>query len=277
MTHRFLVAIGIALLMVTAVVGVAFALPGPTTIDGNPTDWLDSACFTDPGGGDDESSPIKADITRFCVYVDSSFLYVLMAWDDTLPAGGGSSAGLRLDIDADQVYDYIVLDTIDRSSGVLIADQTRIHSCTAGDCTNGGSVCNETGAVTCSSLGVLEAVDDSATDPFAHPASGCTGTSCETLDAFVEIAIPWSVFGLAGPPAPQAFGNYGSYPSGPAQAPKDSNGENGISCTPIGHCYISTPTAILLSSSEAVAIKGPLVVLLVAFVTVMTLWFARKR
>jgi hypothetical protein len=276
MAHKFLAAMGVALLMVAAVVGVVFALPGPTTIDGNISDWLDTTCFADPGGGDDETAPMRADITRFCVYVDSGYLYVLMAWDDTLPNGGSSTAGVRLDINDDMIYDYIVLDTISRSGTVLTANKTHIHTCTAGDCSNGGSICDQAGTPTCSSLGVLEGVTNNSTDPFDHTASGCSGPACEDFDAVVEIAIPWSAFGLSGPPAPQAFGNYGSYPSGPAQAPKDSNGTNGISCTPVGNCYISTPTAITLLSSEAVVTKGPLALLLVALAGVTTLWVARK-
>jgi hypothetical protein len=263
-------------LMLVVVVGTVLAKPTAATIDGNISDWSDATCYSDPGGADDESSPMRADITRFCIHVDSSYLYVLLTWDDTLPNGGGSSAGVRLDINDDMVYDYIILDTISRSGSTLVANQARVHTCTAGNCGNGGAVCDQGGSPTCSSLGVLEAVNNNSSDPFAHT-SGCDGTNCTTQDAFVEMAIPWSVFGMAGPPSPQTFGNYGSFPSGPAQAPKDSTGSNGISCTPTGGCFISSPTAVTLLSNEAIAVRGPLAVSLVALLGLVTVLAVRKR
>lgn len=239
----------IALLLVT---GIAWALPGPLTIDGDPSDWSDATCLVDEGGVDDESSPTRADITEFCAHVDATYMYVAMAWDHSA-FQNASTAGTRLDVDGDGLFDYIVLATL---NGSPVLEAYSIGSCDAtGACGNSDDVCSSTGGGGGFCTGALAETSAQWVDPFGPTGrSGgvCGGTNCTSVDAFVELAVPWSLLALGGPPNPHIFGDYGSYPSGPAQAPKDdvANG-NGISCTPAGECYVSTPTAVTLGDLSA--------------------------
>jgi hypothetical protein len=253
------VVIGISILLLLITTVIAFALPNSNTIDGDPSDWSDATCTIDPGGADDETDPLRADITQFCIHLDDSFLYIFMAWDDTLPEDGDSTAGVRVDITGNGTYDFIILDTITDSGGSLSAGQVRIDTCDDdGDCGNGDLTCDDGGTPTCSSQGVLEDADDESPDPFSHTGNVCDGTDCLDDDAFVEIAIPWDVLDIDDPPDPQTFGNFGSFPSGPAQNPEDGTGTDGISCLPNGTCFPSTPTAITLINLTARSESGNL-------------------
>lgn len=277
MSKKSLATLLLSLVILAAGASTVLASPGPATIDGNITDWSNTTCYADPGGGDDDSSPDRTDINRFCVYVDNTYLYILMAWDDTLPNGGESPAAIRLDFNDDSSYDYIILDSINRSGSTLVANRARVHTCIGGNCANGSNVCNQAGSPTCSSLGVLEAVSNNSSDPFSRPSADCDGTNCNNLDAFVEMAIPWPVFGRSGPPSPQTFGNYGSFPAGPAQAPKDSTGSNGISCTPTGNCFISAPTVVSLRSTEVTTVRSSHAIFLIILLGLATILIAAKK
>ena len=249
------VSISICLILMTVI--VVWALPTGGTIDGNPGDWSDATCIVDDGGVDDEASPTRADITEFCAHVDSSYIYVLMAWDHTgFTGGNASTAGTRLDITGDGAFDFIILGSL-QSDPPTISSYS-VGSCPGGACTNADDICSSTGGGGGLCTGALSGVGVTWDDPFdPTPGHGggnvCGGANCTTQDAFLELAIPWSLLSLPGPPNPHVFGDFGSYPSGPAQAPKDTvnSNNNGIICLPDGTCYSSTPTAITVNMLEA--------------------------
>ena len=255
MKRLFILSLLTMALLLTA--GIAWALPLPTTIDGDPADWDDAVCLVDEGGVDDESSPTTADITEFCAHVDDDYIYVSMAWDHTAFTGGNAStAGARLDVDADGLFDFNILATLGGTPAVI--QGYSIGSCdAAGACGNADDVCSSTGGGGGPCTGALAAVSALWVDPFGptgRAANVCNGADCLSNDAFVELAVPWSLLSLPGPPHPHVFGDYGSYPSGPAQAPKDDVAfGNGISCRPDGVCFVSTPTAITLGSLDVTA------------------------
>ncbi len=259
--RRFLAGLLLALAGAAGVFTLAWALPAFGTIDGNPADWSDATCFTDPGGVDDERSPHRADITEFCVHSDASYLYLLMAWDDTGFSGGtASTAGVRFDLNGDGVYDRFILATLDTEpiSGLAYS----IGSCDGtGACNNANDICSSDGSGGGACTGAAGAANGNWDDPYdptpGHGAGGiCSGTNCRTQDAFVELAVPWNLFNMPGLGTPFIFGNFGSYPSGPAQGAKDDTGANGIACQPDGTCFVSTPTAITLASFSASPAAG---------------------
>ena len=94
------------------------------------------------------------------------------------------------------------------------------------------------------------------------------------------MAVPWTLLGYAGPPNPHLFGDYGSYPSGPAQDPKDAvaNGD-GIACQPDGICYVSTPTAVAMSLPSATSQANRLVTVFLGagLLSVATALFLGRR
>ena len=256
------------ILLSLLVVGIAYALPTFATIDGNPSDWTNpsapATCAADPGGVDDEASPGRADITEFCVYLDSGYLYLMMAWDDTR-FQQDSTAGTRVDVTGDGLYDFIILAT--QTKGTSLAPEYSIGSCVAGVCNNADDVCSSTNTARPPCTGAAAARGMTWVDPFTHTTDNCDGTNCTTQDGFVELAIPWALLGYAAPPNPQTFGNYGSYPSGPGQGIKDDTGANGLACRPDGTCYYSTPTAvelIELKASSQPQMIVPLAILAVA-------------
>jgi hypothetical protein len=250
--------LAVILLLVTS---VAWALPTPVTIDGSPADWSDATCVVDTGGADDETSPARADISEFCAHVDSQYVYVAMTWDNTgFTGGNASTAGSRVDVDADGVFDYFILATM--AGNPAAVSGYSIGLCDAsGACTNSDGVCSSTGSGGGPCTGTLAASGALWTDPFGPAGRGgnvCGGANCTSFDAFAELAFPWALLGLAGPPSPHVFGDYGSYPSGPAQAPKDTAADgSGIACDPQGVCWISTPTAISLSALDLTAGGNP--------------------
>ena len=180
-----------------------------------------------------------------------------MAWDNTGFSGGNAStAGTRLDITGDGAFDFIILGSLESDPPTL--KSYSIGSCPGGACTNADDICSSTGGGGGLCTGALAAIGTTWDDPFdPTPGHGggnvCEGTNCTSQDAFLELAIPWSLLSLPGPPNPHVFGDFGSYPSGPAQAPKDTvnSGNNGITCLPDGTCYFSIPTAITLNTLEA--------------------------
>ncbi len=249
---RTRLAVLVAVCLVLVAVYPVAAKPTFSSIDGLAADWSDTTCMVDGGGVDDEAAPVRADINQFCAHVDATYFYVAMAWDNTAFTGGNTStAGARLDIDGDGLFDFMALGTL--AGNPVSIQKYSIGSCPGGSCTNADDVCASDGSGGGPCTGALAAVSTAWDDPFdPTPGHGggspCGGTGCTTSDAFIELAVPWSVLGLSGPPNPHVFGDFGSYPSGPAQAPKDDiAGGNGISCTPAGFCWVSTPTAILLS------------------------------
>lgn len=259
-------AISLFTLAILFTAGVVWALPTPASIDGDPGDWNDATCLVDEGGVDDETSPTRADITEFCAHVDTSNMYVAMAWDHTDFSGGNAStAGTRLDVDGDGLFDFIVLATLehDSVSDSLAIQKYTVGSCdAAGACTNTDDVCSSTGGgggLCTGALSATSALWDDPFDPTPGHGSGnvCGGANCTTHDAFVELAIPWSVLGLTGPPSPHVFGDYGSYPSGPGQGAKDAvSSGNGITCQPDGTCFVSTPTAVTIGFLGATPQRG---------------------
>jgi hypothetical protein len=227
-------------LLSLVVFGIAYALPTFPTIDGRPDDWLDAVCHIDPGGVDDETSPQRADVTEFCTHVDYQYMYMIMGYDDTY-FKQNSTVGTRVEVTGDGLYDYIVVATLN--------DNAVITRFSIGKCSADGVCINQNDVFDCpgtSCLGALAAAGQDWDDPFTHTGSVCEGTNCLTLDAFVEMAIPWELFGFINPEEPFVFGSFGSYPSGPAQAPKDDTGPNGIGCYLDGTCYPSTPTSVEL-------------------------------
>jgi hypothetical protein len=258
--------------LLVAAVGVASALPTFATIDGQPGDWTGTThppaaiCVPDTAV-DDEASPIRADITDNCLHIDAGYLYTLMAWDDTGIQGSASMARVRIDVTGDGLFDFIVLATLSGSPAQL--DEFAIGTCPGGDCGNSQEVCagTATGPGTCTCTVGPTTHSAAAAAGITYPdywgpagrnASNCSGPDCLVYDAFVELAIPWQILPVPdapagtyydGPPAPFTLGTYGSYPSGPAQAPKDVGGGY-ITCLPTGICFESTPTAITLTAQQ---------------------------
>lgn len=293
------------ILLLVAAVGVVSALPTFATIDGQPGDWTGTThpppavCVPD-AAPDDETSPTRADVTDYCLYIDGGYLYTLLGWDDTgLNGGLASTAGVRIDVTGDGLYDFIVLAAL--SGNPLQMDEFAIGTCTAGDCGNSQEVCAGTaaGPGTCSrTVGPTTYYADAAvgtTYPDHWGATGrspsdCDGPNCLIYDGFVEMAIPWQILPVPGapagtyyegPPTPFTLGNLGSFPSGPAQAPKDEGGGY-ITCRPGEDCYISTPTAITLAGQQVNKVWHStwLNLLMVASVIAagtMTLAMARRR
>lgn len=225
------------------------ALAQGITIDGTFTDWADKAGQVDPGGADDETAPARADITESRADADSGGLYLLKAWDDTSFTGGqATTAGITLRT-ADNVY-YRIYTTAQGNPGSVPLSSLIIDICTDSTCQNQTEICRGSG---CS--GAQAGSGASWTDPFSGRASpSCSGTNCGTQDTAVELYIPWNLIGGAPGDGQFVFLQYGSYPSGPAQAPKDDTGANGTACLNNGgtfQCYLSTPTVVLLQSFEA--------------------------
>ena len=218
------------------------------TIDGNFADWTGKAALVDPGGADDETSPSRADI-EFRADSDSGGLYLLMAWDNTSFTGGqATTAGVTLRT-ANNSY-YRIYATAQGNPGSVSLSGLEIKSCSDSTCSSQTDVCNGSG---CS--GAQAESGTSWADPFSGRASpNCSGTNCGTQDTAVELYIPWNLIGGAPGDDQSAYLQFGSYPSGPAQAPKDDTGPNGIACQNSGgtfQCYPSTPTVVLLQSFES--------------------------
>lgn len=269
-------------LLVALLIGLAATAPvfaQGITIDGTFTDWAGKTAVVDTGGADDERSPARADITEFRADAASDGLYLLKAWDDTSFTGGqATTAGITMQA-ADGTY-YRIYSTAQGNPGNVPLGSLDIKSCgTDSTCKTQTAVCAGTG---CS--GALAGSGTSWTDPFSGRASpDCSGTSCGTQDTAVEFYIPWNLIGGAPSNGQVLFLYFGSYPSGPAQAPKDDSG-NGIACRNTEgtfQCYVINPTAVTLSSFRARADAAPamgFIVPLLALAGVGALvMFARTR
>lgn len=236
--------------MITVVWGVpVLAQSTGIAIDGIFDDWAGKAGLVDPGGADDETSPSRADVTEFRADSDSNGLYLLKAWDDTRFTGGqASTAGITLRA-ADNSY-YRIYTTVQGNPGSVLLSSLDLNSCSDSTCSSQTDVCDGSG---CS--GALVGSGTSWTDPFSgRTAPACSGTNCGTQDTAVEFYVPWSLIGGAPGDGQSIFLQFGSYPSGPAQAPKDDTGANGIACRNTGgtfQCYTSTPTIVTLKSFGA--------------------------
>ncbi len=238
----------VILLCMLILVTPALALAG-ITIDGSFGDWVGKAAYVDSGGPDDETSPARADITEFRADADVSGLYLLQAWDNTSFVGGNATtAGITVR-NASGNY-YRIYTTAAGVPGSVSLSTLDIQSCADATCAKQTSVCAGSGCAAAQA-------GSSATwnDPFASRLTpACAGTDCGTLDTAVELLIPWTLVGGAPGDGQSIFLQFGSYPSGPAQAPKDTPGPNGITCINTAgamSCYLSTPTAIVLRDLRA--------------------------
>lgn len=245
-------------LFVVALILIAGAVPvlalSTMAIDGSFTDWVGNASFVDPGGADDETSPSRADITEFRAFADSGGLYLLKAWDNSSFTGGqATTAGVTLRTAANAYYR--VYTTAQGNPGAVQLSTMDVNSCSDSTCSNQTDVCDGAGCT-----GGLLGSGTTWADPFTGRASpGCSGTNCGTLDTAVELYLPWALIGGAPGDGQFIFLQFGSFPSGPAQAPKDDTGTDGISCRNTNGsllCYSSSPTLVRLSNFRAAALES---------------------
>lgn len=246
------------LLVMLALLWSGQANAATINIDGTFADWSGVARQIDGGGGDDVSSPEKADLTEYRVDASPTTLYLLMAWDNTSFTGGNAStAGITVKA-ANNIY-YRVYTTAENNPGSVAPSTLSIVQCGNASCNSQTPKCADiTGTSACT--GVQLASGTTWTDPFAsRPRAACTGPSCGLFDTAVELAIPWSTIGGAPQAGQYAFFQFNSYPSGPANAPKDDvpgSSNAGISCSVTNNglaCFPATPTAVDLVSFRTIA------------------------
>jgi len=217
----------------------------PIHIDGSFSDWLDKVSVVDSGGPDDERAPSRADITEFRAYADENGLYVLKVWDNTGFTGGqASTSGITFRNFRNNYY-RIYTTAQGAPAGVPLSSLD-INDCQSDStCARQIDYCQGTGCT-----GAQLASNITWEDPYAgRTPADCSGTNCNTLDTAVELFIPWSLLGGDPPEGLYIFLEFGSYPSGPAVAPKDTTGSIAITCQNTAGtfaCYPSTPTAITL-------------------------------
>ena len=253
------------------------------TIDGIFTDWVGKAAVVDSGGVDDETSPEDSDITEYRADSDGSGLYVLMAWDDTGFNPSGSRAGITVK-GADGNY-YRIFSVMAGNPAVASIANVSVSSCGADPtCGTLTAVCS--GA---SCTGAAIASTDTWADPFAgvpgHVSQDCSDNNpdCTLNDSAAELFVPWTFIGGMPNNGQFVFLTYGSYPSGPAQAPKDSSGSVGISCRNNNGtmvCYPSTPTAVdlvALKASSTASLSGWGLLLAAALVGILSAVIFRQR
>jgi len=238
-------------LFLALLLGALPALANGITIDGNFSDWVGKASLVDPGGPDDETSPARADITEFRADASSTGLFLLKAWDDTKFTGGEkTTAGITLRTATNEYYR--IYTTAEGDPGQVPLSSLKIKKCSDSTCSNQTDICTGSG---CS--GAQAGSGATWTDPFSNTQRAqnpCDGTNCTIYDTAVELFIPWNLIGGAPGDGQFIFLQFGSYPSGPGQAPKDDTGPNGIACKNVGgsfQCYRSTPTAVTLRSFTA--------------------------
>lgn len=219
-------------------------------IDGNFDDWIGKVSAVDSGGPDDESKPSRADISEFRADADSKGLYLLKTWDDTSFGGGqATTAGITLQT-VGGAY-YRIYSTAQDTPGSVPLSSLSIARCNDATCAKQKEVCSGTG---CSNA--LAGSGTTWQDPFADirkKAPDCSGEECGMYDTAVELYIPWDLVGGVPGIGETIFLNFGSYPSGPAQAPKDDT-VYGIACQNLKDawkCFLSKPTAVTLASFHA--------------------------
>lgn len=229
--------------------GVLFALPQtPLNMDNDYSDWKggdggSATCFTDESGVD-EGKLNRADITEYCLHIDSNEsggLYLLMAIDDTAPK---NSADIRIviDIDGDQIPDYSINNTLNKNGSSIVG--VSIGECQDSECALNDLVliCTNDGDTVCT--GTTEGFNQNWPSQFTS--SQCDGTNCRTLDGFIEMFVPWTWLGGT-PPSTYLFGFYlSSHSGGTEDISSDTTGQ-GIACNDSG-CYVSEPTAVTLQS-----------------------------
>lgn len=225
-------------------------------------DWGTSVCAVDNDGVDDINNNSATDITEFCIAADNDFYYVAMAIDDTRINGSNSDRiGVRIDMNGDQVFDYIVLADITGRSATL--KNLMVGSCDGdGVCNFTGNICN--GASCEAGLHpIMTGSGNNWPNPFSQPSDKCQGSACETNDTFVEFRIPWQFFPsldgngkISGPPTPFFFNEYNAFPSNGEAIlidQQDAQG-NGIACYGTS-CLSASPSAVELS---LLTIESPL-------------------
>lgn len=238
-------------LLMALVVPTVLAQKVSMIIDGNFDDWLGKVSVVDSGGPDDERAPSRADINEFRADADSQGLYLLKTWDDTLFGGGQeTTAGITLQMPNKQYY-RIYTTAQSKSLPPVPLSSLNIQLCSDATCKETKDVCK---GKECE--GALAGSGTTWKDPFAEirrQAPDCSGKECGAYDTAVELFIPWSLVGGVPGLGETIFLNFGSYPSGPAQAPKDDT-VYGIACQNIRDvwkCFLSKPTAVTLASFHA--------------------------
>lgn len=248
----FWMLIMLASLLALAPAAVILAQTG-IVIDGSFADWVGMTGLVDPGGPDDETTPVRADITEFRANADTAGLFLAKAWDDT-QVQPSTGAGITI-LGADGNYYRLYSEAAGNPASVALSG-LQVDRCTNSTCSSTTTVC-EGAACTGAQVGS----STTWTDPFAGRASpSCAGTNCGTLDTGAEFYIPWSLIGNAPTDGQTIFLQFLSYPTGPGAAPKDNTGPNGITCrnnAGVYECYISDPTAVTLSSLEATSAASP--------------------
>lgn len=220
-------------------------------IDGNFDDWSDKVSAVDYGGPDDERSPSRADINEFRADADGKGLYLLKTWDDTAFGGGQeTTAGITLQMPNKRYY-RLYTTAQSKSQPPVPLSSLSIQICSDATCAKQEKICSGT---ECSNA--LAGSGTTWKDPFADirkQAPDCSGKECGMYDTAVELFIPWDLVGGVPAVGETIFLNFGSYPSGPAQAPKDDT-VYGIACQNINDawkCFLSKPTAVTLASFHA--------------------------
>lgn len=220
-------------------------------IDGKFDDWVDKVSAVDNGGPDDERSPSRADINEFRADADSKGLYLLKTWDDTFFGGGQeTTAGITLQMPNKNYY-RIYTTAQSKLFPPVPLSSLNIQICSDASCKETKDVCQGAKCV-----GALAGSDTTWKDPFADirkQAPDCSGRECGMYDTAVELYIPWELVGGVPALGETVFLNFGSYPSGPAQAPKDDV-VYGIACQNFKDgwkCFLAKPTAVTLSSFRA--------------------------
>ncbi len=257
--------------------GALLALPqSPLDMDNDYTDWQggtggSATCFADEGGVD-ESNLNRVDITEYCLHIDpdpTGGLYLLMAMDDTEP--NNAAVRIVLDVNGDQIPDYSVNNTMDShpQNGLSISGVV-VSECGDADCSLNTLIesCDNDGDTPC--LGSAEGFGNDWPSPFTS--SDCDGSTCETLDGFIETFLPWQWLGGT-PPNTYLFGFYLSAHSGGTEDTSADVTGQGVSCDDQG-CFTSGPTAVSLQSFSASAPnKGFVWLYLITLIFVSTVLF----
>lgn len=250
---RFLTLLGAMLLSAMLIQPRVYA--AVITIDGVFGDWAGTAGQVDIGSADDEASPARADITEYRIDATTTDALLLMAWDDT-EFNGGNASTAGMSVKGANGTTYRIYVTASGSPGSIAASSIVVERCSDSTCGSQTVVCDNATASPCA--GVASASGVTWIDPFATRSNPrCSGASCGTRDTAVEIRMPWSLIGGLPGTGQYAFFQFGSYPSGPGQGPKDSvpmPSGNGVSCLIVQGqltCKPTTPTAIQLTRFTA--------------------------
>lgn len=232
------------------VIAVSAVFARGIEIDGKFDDWSDKVSAIDAGGPDDERKPSHADINEFRADANSKGLYLLKTWNDTFFTKEQEvTAGITLQTPNKEYYR--IYTTAQGEQGSVPLSSLNIKVCTDPTCKEQKDICTGTEC--------HDAQAGSGTtwiDPFVdirRRAPDCNGNGCGKYDTAVELFIPWELLGKVPSVGETVFLNFGSYPSGPAQAPKDDV-VYGIACQNGGDawkCFLTKPTAVTLSSFRA--------------------------